>query len=293
LHQGLNTDSDQPMNQKIPAYLYEKGNIVRLVLYTAVFALVFINIYQPFGSTEWFPVSRFMYFGFSSLIILTGVLVVVVSRIIMYFHAKKQNIFLWQFFFWVLAEILAMALFYALFEKIALKDPRELEILLRESTLNTGLVLLLPYATIWLFFAWKENALKLEKMSHEESLSDPVNKGMINFVDEKNELKLSVQTDQVLWLEAADNYVKIHYSNKGKIATFMIRNSLKIMEDRLSKTSLVRCNRSTMVNFDKVKVLRKDKDGIFLGLDQENIPDIPVSKTYADRVMVRFSSYSS
>lgn len=282
-----------PMNQKIPDYLYEKGNIVRLIIYTAVFALAFINIYKPFGSQDWYHVSGMKYFIFTSLIILTGVLVVVVSRIILYYRAKNYSLLLWHYLIWIFAEIVAMSLFFTLFEKLILKDPRELEVLLRESTLNTGLILLLPYSTIWLYFAWKDNAGKLEKMSNDEPIADISGKNMINFVDEKNELKLSVQADQVLWLEAADNYVKIHYLNKGKVATFMIRNSLKIMEDRLSKTALIRCNRSVMINFDKVKVLRKDKEGIYLGIDQENMPDIPVSKTYADRVMARFSSYSN
>jgi hypothetical protein len=282
-----------PMNQKIPDYLYEKGNIVRLIIYTAVFALAFINIYKPFGSQEWYPVSGLKYFIFTSLIILTGVLVVVVSRIILYYRARKRPLLLWHFLVWILGEIVAMSLFYTLFEKLILRDHRDLDILLRESTLNTGLILLLPYSTIWLYFAWKDNTKKLEKLNHEESGTEASGKHMINFVDEKNELKLSVQADQVLWLETADNYVKIHYLNKGKISSFMIRNSLKIMEERLSKTALVRCNRSVMINFDKVKVLRKDKDGIYLGIDQENIPDIPVSKTYADRVMARFSSYSN
>lgn len=281
------------MNQKIPDYLYEKGNIVRLIIYTAVFALAFINIYKPFGSQEWYPVSDMKYFVFTSLIILTGVLVVVISRIIMYHRAKKITILLWHYIVWIIGEIVAMSLFYALFEKLFLNDLRAFDELLRESALNTGLILLLPYSTIWLYFAWKDNAGKLEKMSHDEPGTDSSGKSMINFVDEKNELKLSVQADQVLWLEAADNYVKIHYLNKGKVSSFMIRNSLKIMEERLSKTALVRCSRSVMINFDKVKVLRKDKEGIYLGIDHENIPDIPVSKTYADRVLTRFSSYSN
>ena len=71
------------MNQKVPEYLFEKGNITRLIIYTALFALVFINIYQPFNSRDWFPVSEILFFVFSSLVILTGVLVVVVSRVIM------------------------------------------------------------------------------------------------------------------------------------------------------------------------------------------------------------------
>jgi hypothetical protein len=33
------------MNGKIPAYLYEKGNTVKMILFTAFFALLFINIF--------------------------------------------------------------------------------------------------------------------------------------------------------------------------------------------------------------------------------------------------------
>ena len=63
-------------DQKIPSYIYGKQNIVRLILWTALFALVFINIYKPFSSNSWYKVSEFKFFVFSSLIILTGVLVV-------------------------------------------------------------------------------------------------------------------------------------------------------------------------------------------------------------------------
>jgi len=281
------------MNQKIPEYLSEKGNIVRLILYTAIFALVFINIYQPFGSQDWFQVSDIKYFLFSSLVILTGVLVVVVSRIIMYHYCLKNDLCVWQYALWVLAEIVAMALFYTLFEKIVLDDVRSFSEMMKQSSINTSLVLLLPYSTIWLYFSLMDKKRKLERLNNDETVNGQAGKGMMNFFDEKKELRLSVQSDQVLWLEAADNYVKIHYLNKGKITAFMVRNALKVMEEFLKNTPMIRCNRSVIVNFDKVKVLRKEKDGIFLGLDQENVPDIPVSKTYASRVLAKFSSYSS
>jgi DNA-binding LytR/AlgR family response regulator len=116
-------------------------------------------------------------------------------------------------------------------------------------------------------------------------------KGILNFFDEKKELRLSVSSEKVLWIEAADNYVKIQYLNKGKVAAFMVRNTLKVIEESLINTSMVRCNRSTIINFDHVIILKKEKEGILLGLDKEFIPDIPVSKTYAERVMLRFSNY--
>lgn len=279
------------MNQKIPDYLIEKGNIVRLVLYTAAFALVFINIYQPFGSKTWFPVSEIKYFLFSSLIILTGVLVVVISRIIMFHYAKKNSLYIRQYAVWVLIEIMAMSLFYTLLETFAFDDTRSFDVMMKQSVINTSLVLLLPYTAIWLYFAMNDKSKKLQQLSLElETMEQPV-KGILNFLDEKKELRLSVLSDQVLWIESADNYVKIHYQNKGKVSSFMIRNTLKVMEESLTGSSLVRCNRSTIINFDHVKVLRKEKEGIVLGSNLEAVPDIPVSKTYAERVVLRFSSY--
>jgi len=279
------------MNQKVPDYLNEKGNIVRLIIYTAVFALVFINIYQPFSSKNWFPVSEVKYFLFSSLIILTGVLVVVISRIIMFHYSRKHDLYVRQYAVWILAEILAMSLFYTMLETFAFDDTRSLTEMMKQSVINTSLVLLLPYFTLWLYFALKDKSKKLEILSHELEVHDQPAKGILNFFDEKKELRLSVLSEQVLWIEAADNYIKIHYLNKGKVSAFMVRNTLKVVEESLVNSCMVRCNRSTIVNFDHVKILRKEKEGILLGLDNENIPDIPVSKTYAEKVVLRFSNY--
>jgi len=283
------------MNSKIPAYLYEKGNIIRLILFTALFALLFINIFQPFGSRNWYPeVSDFNYFVFSSLIILTGMLVVVISRMFMLYFVRAHSINFWQFSVWILFEILAMSLFYALFTKFIPKEGmnRDFMEIIQKCTINTGLILLLPYSISWLFFSWKEKKRLIEKLQVEET--NGVNtKSMIGFSDEKGELKISVMLENLLYIDSADNYATIHYLNKSKLSHYMIRNTLKWMDENLTKeTLLVRCHRSYIVNLDKVKVLRKTKNGIYLEMDAENTPDIPVSKTYYERFMNKFSQYS-
>ncbi|HOG05627.1 MAG TPA: LytTR family transcriptional regulator, partial [Paludibacter sp.] len=80
------------MDKKVPFYLLEKKNTVRIILFTAFFALLFINLFQPFGSRNWYPnISDFKYFFFSSLIILTGMLVVVVSRLFMGLYIRRHE----------------------------------------------------------------------------------------------------------------------------------------------------------------------------------------------------------
>ena len=284
------------MNNKIPAYLYDKSNITRLILLTACFALLFINIFKPFGSRDWYKISDLKFFIFASLIVLVGMLVVVISRLIMLAYVKKHTISYLQYGLWVLSEILSMSMFYALFTKFIPKENvnRDFLQIYYDSTFHASLILLLPYAILWLYFSWHDKNSILEKMVQtEKSLEPSSKKNLIAFPDEKGDLKISIVLENLLYIDSADNYATIHYLNKSKLSHFMIRNSLKWMDENLTKDKpLVRCHRSYIVNLDKVKVLRKTKEGIFLELDAVNTPDVPVSKTFYERVMTKFSKYS-
>jgi hypothetical protein len=274
----------------LPAYLNEKKNIVRLILFTSLFALVFINIYSPFGADRWFKLTGLQFLTYSSLTILTGVLIVVISRIIMYRYCKSHQIQIWQYLIWIFAEILFMSFFYAIFEKFILEDSRTFSDLIKISSKNTALVLLLPYSISWLYLAWQDKKEQIEKLSDgQENLSGQ--RDMIPFYDDKGVLKFSVKKENLLYLESAENYVNICYLNQSKISKYMFRDTLKKIEESFTGTEIVRCHRCFMVNFDKVKVIRKDKDGLKLELDNPGIRDIPVSKTYVNSVMQTFSKY--
>lgn len=279
------------LGRRIPGYIYEKSNIVRLILLTALFALVFINIYKPFSSSLWYSVSEFKFFVFSSLIILTGVLVVVISRIVMYYWGRKHEITLGAYSCWIFLEIFFMSLLYTVYT-LVLNPEREYLTAFKESAINTSLVLLLPYSVLHLFFSYREKERQLKLL--EEDRGEIAGKQTVfSFYDEKNELRLSVKRSNLLYIESADNYVCIWYLNKGILTKFMLRNSLKAIEETLSQTNVLRCHRSYMVNFDQVKVIRREKDGIYLELGVEHVPDIPISKTYSEKVTHWFMTYSS
>jgi hypothetical protein len=274
----------------IPSYLNEKRNIVRLILFTSLFALVFINIYSPFGVDKWFNLTSLEFLTYSSLVILTGVLVVVISRIIMFRVCRRHLINIWQYLLWIFTEVLFMALFYALFEKLFLDDYRVFSDLVKLSARNTSLVLLLPYSISWLYFSWKDKNEQIDRLADIQSFSNST-RNMIPFYDDKGILKFSVKKENLLYLESAENYINICYLNKGKVSKYLLRDTLKKIEEDFSGTEIVRCHRSYMVNFDKVKVIRKDKDGLKLELDNPSVIDIPVSKTYVNSVMQTFSKY--
>jgi hypothetical protein len=274
----------------IPPYLNEKQNIIRLILFTSLFALVFINAYSPFGADRWYNLTRFEFFTYSSLTILLGVLVVVISRILMYHVCKRHTINIWQYLLWIFAEVFSMALAYGLFEKLFLKDARMFTELIKNSSRNTALVLLLPYSVLWLYFSWRDKKEQIERLADSPPFSDNA-RNMIPFYDDKGILKFSIKKENLLYLESAENYVNICYLNKGKVSKYLLRDTLKKIEENFSGTEIVRCHRSYMVNFEKVKVIRKDKDGLKLEFDNPAVTDIPVSKTYVNTVMQTFSKY--
>ena len=275
------------LQKPIPAYLLDKRNITRLILFTAAFALVFINVYAPFGVDVWFNVTRWTLLIYSSIITLTGVLVVVVSRIIMYHTRHRFKVRLWQYLVWVMAEVFFMGLFYTLYQKLILDDPRFFPDLLVVSVQNTALVLLLPYSVMWLYFSWVENKKKLELIKTGLTLEPP--KGMIHFNDERGTLRISLKAEHLLYLEAADNYVYIHYLDNGRPERQLLRNNLKKLSEELVLSSLVRCHRSYMVNSEMVKLIRRSKDGLLLELDLPDMLTLPVSKTFVDNVMHAFA----
>ena len=208
----------------------------------------------------------------------------------MYRVCKRKVITLLQFLLWIAAEVFAMALFYALFEKFALHDKREFTNLVKISAQNTALVLLLPYSVAWLYLSWLDKKEQIRILA-EGIPSQDNNPGMIPFYDDKSVLKLSVKKESLLYLEATENYITIYYLNKGKVSKYLLRATMKRMEDSFAGTGIIRCHRSLMVNFEKVKVIRKDKDGLKLELDHPDVTDIPVSKTYVDNVMHTFVRY--
>lgn len=184
-----------------------------------------------------------------------------------------------------------MASFYALFQKFVLNDSVEFIDLVKLSTRNTALVLLLPYSISWLYLSWRDKKEMIDRMEEITSVSGSARE-MIPFYDDKSVLKFSLRKANLLFLEATENYINIYYLNNGKISKYLLRDTMKKMEEKFAGTDIIRCHRSYMINFSKIKVIRKEKDGLKLDFGNTQIPDIPVSRTYVENVMETFSKYS-
>jgi DNA-binding LytR/AlgR family response regulator len=149
-----------------------------------------------------------------------------------------------------------------------------------------------------LYFSLKENEKLLniiKKDKKEDEDETPINntKDLINLKDENGNLRLSIKLEHLYYMESANNYIYVYYENsKKELSKSTLRSSLKIIEESFPDIGLIRCHRSYIINFKKVKVLRKDKEGLKIELDYDGIADIPVSKTYVDEIIKLFSKHS-
>jgi DNA-binding LytR/AlgR family response regulator len=290
-----------PWEKKIPDYLTDRNNTVSFILFTAVFALVFINIYAPFGVDKWLDYTDAQLFFYSSIVILIGMLVIVISRILMVMLTRIRSLKYLTYAAWIAGEIVVLALVYALIQWFFIRVGNNFMIMFRNSIRTTAYIILLPYLISWLYLSFKDKYLTLEKIENKNTgypLNDIPEKktgallSMISFRDEKGTLKFSVKKEDLLYIEAADNYIIIHYLANRKPAKYMIRNTLKRIEKEMPDTGLVRCHRSFVVNIDTVKVIRKEKEGLIIGFESPEDITVPISKTYIDVFIRRLSNFA-
>jgi hypothetical protein len=274
--------------RELPEYLFKKSNIARIVLFTAFYASIFINIYKPFGSGTWDSnLSELYFFLYSSVIVLIGFVVIALSRIIMYLWNQRQRIVNIQYVVWILFEMFFMAIFFTIIV-LSINNEANAWNTFKECFYSTILILLLPYIIFHIFISLSERNRELEERDGIKPVDSTAR--MIDFYDEREVLKLSVIKSKVLYVEAADNYVCIYYQKQSGVTRFMLRNTLKAMEKYLADVDIVRCHRSYMVNLEHVSVIRRERGGIYLELTIPEMPDIPLSHKYRDKVDAWFKT---
>ncbi len=310
-------------NKDLPSFLVTKENIRKLIFFTTVYSLVFINIFRPFNSESWIPgINTFNYFLYSSLMVLMGLALISLSRVGMYFFVKKISIGYLEYLIWIFAEIAILAGFYVFIahkvgfisnfidENPIFNYGEAVFEIYRRAIANTTWMLLIPYVVSFLYLYnehlirvvikekdkmiedERQKILDIEREYEERTVKEKDDKYVIQFKDERNEVRFTLSSDKIIYIESSDNYCIIKYINNNEVIDFLLRNSLKRLSEELKDTPIQRCHRSYMINFEHVASLRRDNSEITLEFDVKGIKEIPVSKSYNEKIMDLFVKYS-
>ena len=281
------------MERKVPKFMTEKLDIIRFFFIVLLGAVALILVYRPQVVLRGFIIDSNQSLVYIISLIILGFITLITSRVLFYKTHKRKPLTFKNFCTWIVLEIFSIILVLSILA-CSLNEPntRSFLVILERVSISVFSVLFIPYLVSWLYFSLKEKEHEL-KEALAESAESPVEdiKGLINFSDEKGVLRLSLRAEDLLYLKSADNYVYIYYLNsKKEIVNYLLRNTLKNIEENIANINLIRCHRFYMVNSRNVKLLRKAKDGLLLELDTETQCEIPVSKTYLSAVSEFFAN---
>lgn len=281
------SDDKDILHQDVPAYMLNTRNQIGIMAFVAVFGLLFVNIFAPYELPTSMGTTLFMYFVWSLVLVAFGLVILFLSRLVMFFIARKYAIRVPAYALWVAAELIVVTVIFAVCF-YCIRVEHDFMIAFLRCLLYSTLIIIPPYviSTFYLSLQDKKRRLKQIENDLDSAMTQKAaTKNIIPFYDERGELQLSVTKENFLYIESADNYVNIWYLKNNLPRKTSLRCTMQRMAERLKGTNVMRCHRSYLVNMDQVRVLRREKDGFFVEMGINGVPDLPVSKTYSDAIL--------
>ena len=295
--------------KKLPHYLIEKNNLIVQVTISVLFAIAFLAIYIPLSdtTTAWFSLEEQDKFIYTAFFVIFSTIFLIFSRVMMYYSSKRLIRFtLPIFIIWCLVEIVLIGLFHA-YISLRIMNVQEYThaLIIGKSILITFIALGFPFIVTDLSFALldAQRVLKIARSvikfndnnnqntqknnAGEQIVTD--NPDIINFHDYTGALKFTVKLENIYYIKAEGNYVNVLYNNKGGISSFVLRNKIQAIEDSLAGTPLMRCHRTYIVNSNNIKLIRNESDGYYIDFNQTGLESVPVSNTYREKIVKRFT----
>ena len=266
----------------VPKYLLTKRFLIQTVVFIALFSVLFMLVYRPSASTSWFGFSPIglaaatlgYYFG--------SIFVLIASKLVLYRYQLVHTPTVLLYVLWMVGEIVVISVLYVVFALWVVPEPQAFSMrLVLSAALGVPPVLVIPYAimVLWATNRAGKEEFEMLRLSYRAAMrgQDPQ---MLHLRDSKGDLKMSVRSSAIYYIEAQDNYVQIFYDMDGEMCSYLLRCSTQKLEAMLGGTALVRCHRSYIANLDHVMMLRNEREGSFLVLDCPSSRQVPVSKTY-------------
>lgn len=284
------------INKEIPSYLLGKNQVIGTMIFSIMFAIIFLNLYIPFSETAWFGLGRSATFFYTIAFISISVLLLVSSRVGLYYLNKHLHVSYLGYVVWCIGEILLICLIYTFMSTVVdIHGSMTQGEVFRKALTYCTIALGIPYFIAALYLANQNKNKIIKLMNYENVVTDEAPRTeselkKITLFDNNGMIKMSVSLDNLYFIQSDDNYVKIWYAdNKGELQRYMLRCRLKTIEESFKGSGLIRCNRQHIVNMNKVGNLRKESGGYVLELDNPEIQPIAVTKVYVDAVLTYFA----
>lgn len=265
------------MNNALPKSIFSVNSFWGHFIGLPLFVLGLFLLFCPFAFKE-YEITFSQYSFHITMTAAITALVMLVSRLTAMAINRNNPFKTRMYYFLCLFEIVFASGFTGLYLWLFTRRADAYFVYFAYAMVYLSVAMVIAYIVLFQHFRILEKEEELEnasKMSQGEK---------IRFLDERGNMKLIVAQASILYIQSDENYLRIYYLDEGKITNYLLRSSMKRIEEMCAKNGLVRCHRSYFVNKDHVQVLQKEKEFIYAILDVANAAHIPVSKNYYDQI---------
>ena len=240
-----------------------------------LFTFVFAILYKPFGIVEVLDMKSGSW-SFNITILLCITLgSMAISRMVLFFIRKRMTPGGFPYATWCLGEIIFCSLFAGLYLTLMMGGERGYFEVVGATIGQLVGITIYPYTLLYL-------GMQLYAERNKEEVDSS---SLVKFHDEYGKLKLVIASEAIIFLKSEENYVQIHYTENGKNKKFVLRSSMRALEEPITSHGLVRCHRSFFINPEHIKMIRKEPSGVVVAVLNEGAYDpIPISRKYQEEI---------
>ncbi|MGN0202110.1 MAG: LytTR family DNA-binding domain-containing protein [Candidatus Cryptobacteroides sp.] len=259
----------------IPRVFHKFSSQVWYLTIIPVFFFAFVLLYTPGWSEGFLDAGRgIRAFNVTMcMCIILGCLAI--SRVSFYFIWRKRSLSLITYSAFCVGEVVVMSLFCGLYMWLMLHRTIPYLSAVGKMMEICASTLIYPYLTITMALYLSDKTERTDEIPKDT---------LVRFPDSQQRMKLVIASSAILYIEADENYVRIHYLESGVEKEFLLRNSMKKIDELVSRYGLLRCHRSFLINPAHVKMLKKGKEGVLQAELDECPKPVPVSKRYYDNL---------
>lgn len=264
------------MNRTVTKITSLPGTIIHWLV-IPIFTFVFCLYYRPNIIYNFLSMENAS-FSFNVTILFCIVLVsFLITRMALFTICKYRDLPVQSYFIWCIGETMTAALFCSLYLVLISHTNHTFFEIAGIAFLNLITTVVYPMVIMWLCFD--------RYLRNEETLTSVDESSLIRFYDQYKKLRLVIANEAVIFIKSEENYVQIHYLDKDRAKKFVLRSSMRALEDDLSKKGLVRCHRSYFINPSYIKIVHRDESGqIVAELNQNGFESIPISRKYQEEI---------
>jgi len=135
-----------------------------------------------------------------------------------------------------------------------------------------------------------EQAKNIHIRADEEKVSAPV---MIELPSNNKKQQLKLPMQELLYIEAMQNYVRVYSLTDKALDNEIIRTTLSQLEKTLPEAHFYRCHRSFLVNLNHIQSIEGNAQGLKLYMTHEADISVPVSRNNIRELKNRLSQISA